>query len=251
MKAGETPFFEATNVHKRLGEQQVLAGATLAIMPGETLVLLGRSGEGKSVFLKHLLGLLHPDEGSIKIDGEDITQLSERELGTARRKVGVLFQNGALFDSFSVGRNVAFPLVEQGVKDFDELLARVREALEDVEMLDHIDKMPVHLSGGQRKRVALARALIAKPRSLLYDEPTAGLDPIATANIDRLIKGFQTRSQVTSFVITHDLKSVERISDRVAFLREGKIHFLGTFPEMCASDDRALKDFLEGNPDEA
>jgi phospholipid/cholesterol/gamma-HCH transport system ATP-binding protein len=164
--------------------------------------------------------------------------------------LGLLFQNGALFDSFNVEENVAFPLVEKGVRDAAELRQRVRAALESVGMADHLNKMPIHLSGGQRKRVALARAIITQPRCLLYDEPTAGLDPIGTANIDRLIRGFQERFQVTSLVITHDLMTVERIADRVAFLRAGRMHFLGTPREFFASTDPVLRQFLDGRPDE-
>ena len=250
MSDAPTHFLEATGVTKRLGLHMVLREASLAIRRGETLVLLGRSGEGKSVFLKNLAGLMEPDAGSIKIDGEEIVGLDERLLGPTRRKFGILFQSGALFDSFNVEENVAFPLVEAGMKDLAAIRERVREALEAVGMTGHLGKTPIQLSGGQRKRVALARAIVAQPPCLLYDEPTAGLDPIATSNIDRLIRGFQEKFKVTSFVITHDLKSVERIADRVAFLREGGIHFLGTTAELFATDDPILRHFLEGTADE-
>jgi phospholipid/cholesterol/gamma-HCH transport system ATP-binding protein len=244
------PFFEATGLVKRLGNQRVLDGASLAIRRGETLVLLGRSGEGKSVFLKHLAGLMEPDAGSIKVEGAEIVGLDERHLGPTRRKFGILFQGGALFDSFDVAENVAFPLVEAGLRDRAAIRERVREALDSVGMAGHLSKMPIQLSGGQRKRVALARAIIANPPCLLYDEPTAGLDPIATSNIDRLIRGFQNRFHVTSFVITHDLKSVERIADRVAFLRRGKVEFLGTPRELFASENPMIRHFVEGGADE-
>ncbi len=250
MSSSADNFFEAVEIHKRLGEQDVLRGATLRIRRGETFVLLGRSGEGKSVMLKHLVGLFRPDSGRITVDGEVITGLSERELAGIRQKIGVLFQNGALFDSFDVGRNVAFPLREAGLRDWGEIERRVREALELVGMGAHLEKMPVHLSGGQRKRVALARAVIGRPECVLYDEPTAGLDPIATANIDRLIRAIQERYEVTSLVITHDLKSVERVADRVGFLRGGRVHFVGTADEFLHSDDPVLRDFVEGRPDE-
>jgi phospholipid/cholesterol/gamma-HCH transport system ATP-binding protein len=243
-------FIEATGLVKRLGGHAVLDGASLRLLVGETLAVLGRSGEGKSVLLKHLAGLMRPDAGSVRIDGEEIVGIDERRLGPVRRKFGLLFQNGALFDSFNVEDNVAFPLIEQGLRDPVVIRQRVRTALESVGMAGHLRKMPIHLSGGQRKRVALARAIITQPSCLLYDEPTAGLDPIGTANIDRLIRGFQQRFQVTSLVITHDLKTVERIADRVAFLRAGRVHFLGTPAEFFGTDDPVLRQFLDGRPDE-
>jgi phospholipid/cholesterol/gamma-HCH transport system ATP-binding protein len=243
-------FIQATGLVKRLGGQTVLNGASLGLHPGETLTVLGRSGEGKSVLLKILAGLMTPDAGSVRIDGEEIVGIDERQLGPVRRKFGLLFQNGALFDSLNVEENVAFPLVEFGVAGVEEVKRRVRTALEAVGMSEHWRKMPVHLSGGQRKRVALARAIITQPRCLLYDEPTAGLDPIGTANIDRLIRDFQERFQVTSLVITHDLKTVERIATRVAFLRGGRIHFLGTPKEFFGSNDTVLRQFLDGRPDD-
>ncbi len=252
MSTTELPpaFIEATGLVKRLGGHRVLAGTSLRLHVGETLTVLGRSGEGKSVLLKHLAGLMSPDEGSVRIDGEEIVGVNERRLGPVRRKFGLLFQNGALFDSLNVEDNVAFPLVEQGLREPAELRRRVRAALESVGMAEHLPKMPIHLSGGQRKRVALARAIITRPRCLLYDEPTAGLDPIGTANIDRLIRDFQQRYQVTSLVITHDLNTVQRISDRVAFLSAGKVHFLGTPAEFFATADPVLRQFLDGRPDE-
>lgn len=243
-------FIEAQGLVKRLGGHTVLDGASLRLEVGETLAVLGRSGEGKSVLLKHLAGLMMPDAGSVRIDGEEIVGIDERRLGPVRRKFGLLFQNGALFDSLNVQENVAFPLVEAGVRDADERRHRVHAALEAVGMAEHLLKMPIHLSGGQRKRVALARAIITRPNCLLYDEPTAGLDPIGTANIDRLIRNFQQRFNVTSLVITHDLKTVERIADRVAFLRHGRIHFLGSPSDFFAANDPALRQFLDGRPDD-
>lgn len=244
------PFLEITGITKRLGHQYVLRGLDLTVRNGETLVILGRSGEGKSVLLKHVAGLMAPDAGSIKIEGEEIVGIPERRLGPMRRKLGVLFQSGALFDSLDVEENVAFPLIEQGGYDFATLRAKAREALAAVGMEEHATKMPVQLSGGQRKRVALARAIVTRPRCLLYDEPTAGLDPIATANIDQLIRDFQRRFHVTSLVITHELKSVNRIADRVAFLSQGQIRFLGTPDELWASSDPILQQFLAGEPEE-
>jgi phospholipid/cholesterol/gamma-HCH transport system ATP-binding protein len=243
-------FIEATGLIKHLGGHLVLNGASLRLLEGETLAVLGRSGDGKSVLLKHLAGLMTPESGSVRIDGDEIVGVDERRLGPVRRKFGLLFQNGALFDSFNVEENVAFPLLEQGLRDSGEIRRRVRVSLEAVGMVDHLRKMPIHLSGGQRKRVALARAIIAQPHCLLYDEPTAGLDPIATANIDRLIRDFQRRFRVTSLVITHDLQSVRRIADRIAFLCAGRIHFIGSPDAFFATEDPMMRQFLDGRADE-
>ena len=243
-------FIEATGLIKHLGGHLVLNGASLRLLEGETLAVLGRSGDGKSVLLKHLAGLMMPESGSVRIDGDEIVGVDERRLGPVRRKFGLLFQNGALFHSFNVEENVAFPLLEQGLRDSVESRRRVRASLEAVGMVDHLMKMPIHLSGGQRKRVALARAIIAQPHCLLYDEPTAGLDPIATANIDRLIRDFQRRFRVTSLVITHDLQSVRRIADRIAFLCAGRIHFIGSPDAFFATQDPMMRQFLDGRADE-
>jgi phospholipid/cholesterol/gamma-HCH transport system ATP-binding protein len=193
-----------------------------------------------------MIGLMQPDSGIVKVDGEDISRLSERRLAEARRKIGVLFQNGALFDSMSVAENVAFPLRERGERDGRAIAAKVREVLDAVAMGDHLDKLPMSLSGGQRKRVALARAVIARPRCILYDEPTSGLDPIASDSIAHLLLAFQKRFGVTSVVITHDLRLVDAVADRVALLYEGRIHFLGTPEELHRSTDEVVQDFVEG-----
>ncbi len=239
-------FIEVAGLSKSLGGHDVLAGMDLSIRRGETLVIIGRSGEGKSVFIKHLIGLMVPDAGSIKVDGQEIVGLKERELAAARKKVGILFQNGALFDSLTVAENVAFPLMEEGEKKADVIETRVTAALASVGMDAHLAKMPVHLSGGQRKRVALARAIVTHPQCILYDEPTAGLDPIATDSIDLLIKSIQAKYNVTSVVITHDMKSVHQIADRIVFLRQGRVYFLGTSDELKASTDPLIQDFIHG-----
>lgn len=244
------PFIALRGVEKSLGTppQPILRGVDLDIRAGETLCLIGPSGEGKSVLLKHMIGLLQPDAGSVVVDGIDITAMRERQLIPVRRKIGILFQNGALFDSMTVAENVAFPLAEQGVRDRAEIGARVEEALEVVGLAGHRGKMPIDLSGGMRKRAALARAIISRPRCLLYDEPTAGLDPIATAAIDDLILCLQERYGVTSVVITHHLKSVEAIADRAAFLWKGKVYFAGTPQDLHGSPDPLLRAFIEGRP---
>jgi phospholipid/cholesterol/gamma-HCH transport system ATP-binding protein len=241
-------FFEVSALYKSIGEQKILQGVDLKIRKGETLVVIGRSGEGKSVFLKHLIGLMNPDSGSILVEGQEIVGLKERQLRDTRRKVGILFQDGALFDSMTVAENVAFPLTELGIKDRDVLLERVGQALDKVELAEHMAKMPINISGGMRKRVALARAIIAEPQCILYDEPTAGLDPVVSESIDRLIRRMQKDLCVTSLVVTHDMNSVFRIADRVAYLREGKIYFLGTPKELRESKDPYVSSFVEGRP---
>jgi phospholipid/cholesterol/gamma-HCH transport system ATP-binding protein len=246
MPAAEEPFIQVHNLHKTLGSQHVLQGVDLDVVRGEILTIVGQSGVGKSVLLKHLIGLMQPDAGTVKIDGQEISRLSERGLAEARSKIGVLFQNGALFDSMSVEQNVAFPLRESGERNVGVITEKVREVLDAVAMGDHLDKLPMSLSGGQRKRVALARAVIARPRCILYDEPTSGLDPIASDSIAHLMLAFQTRFGVTSVVITHDMKLVDAIADRVALLYEGRIHFLGTSEELHGSNDEVVQDFVEG-----
>jgi len=238
------------DLHKTLGRQHVLRGVDLTVNPGETMVIIGRSGGGKSVLLKHLIGLLRPTSGEILIGGQNIVGLGERQLGPIRKKVGILFQNGALFDSMNVGRNVAFPLLESGIRNMKEIQRKVTEALEVVDLAGQEDKMPVNLSGGMRKRVALARAIISEPSCILYDEPTAGLDPIVSDSINRLIRRLQRRLGVTSIVVTHDMNSVFHIADRVAYLLEGRIYFLGSVDELRQSTDSQVRDFVEGRSGE-
>lgn len=240
------PVMVLRDVHKTIGSQEILRGIDLEIMRGETMVVVGRSGEGKSVLLKHLIGLMEPDRGSICLDGEEIVGVKERKLGPIRQKVGVLFQDGALFDSMNVAENVAFPLMEQGIRKRDVLLSKVRKALELVDLHEHMEKMPINISGGMRKRVALARAIITKPEMILYDEPTSGLDPVVSDSIDHLIRRLQKRLGVTSVVVTHDMKSVYHIADRVAYLRKGAIFFLGTPGELRSSEDPVIQDFIHG-----
>jgi phospholipid/cholesterol/gamma-HCH transport system ATP-binding protein len=236
---------------KTLGTQQVLRGVDLEIEKGQTCVILGRSGSGKSVLLKHLIGLLQPTSGEVWVEGEEITQLPERKLGGIRKKVGMLFQSGALFDSMNVEQNLAFPLREAGVKSEKEIHERVAEALEMVDLAGEQKKMPEKLSGGMRKRVGLARTIVGRPACILYDEPTTGLDPIATDSINHLIRRLQKRLAVTSVVVTHDMKTAFHTADQIAYLHEGRMHFYGTVAELRASVDPVITDFIEGRSGES
>lgn len=238
------------NLHKTLGTQKVLCGVNLEIAKGETCVILGRSGSGKSVLLKHLIGLFQPNEGQVLVDDEDITQLTERQLDTVRKKVGILFQSGALFDSMNVEENIAFPLRERGLRDKKAISDRVAEALEMVDLAGEQKKMPEKLSGGMRKRVGLARTIVSRPEYVLYDEPTTGLDPIATDSINHLIRRLQKRLEVTSVVVTHDMKTAFHTADHVAFLHSGEIYFNGAVEELRTSEDPILQDFILGRSSE-
>jgi phospholipid/cholesterol/gamma-HCH transport system ATP-binding protein len=231
---------------KSIGPQQILRGVDLDVAKGETLVIIGRSGGGKSVLLKHLVGLMQPDAGEIWIDGENIIGLSERKLAAIRKKVGILFQSGALFDSMTVEENIAFPLREAGERDPKVIREKVREILDVIELEGHEDKMPVNLSGGMKKRVGLARSIIRQPSCVLYDEPTAGLDPVVSDSINQLIRRLQERYHVTSIVVTHDMKSAFHIGDHIAYLHQGQIYFYGTPAELERQDDRLIQDFLLG-----
>jgi phospholipid/cholesterol/gamma-HCH transport system ATP-binding protein len=237
---------EVKDLHKSFGTQPVLRGLTLNVRRGETLVIIGRSGGGKSVLLKHVLGLVAADSGSIRIDGEELCGLPERKLSRIRRKIGMLFQEGALFDSFNVAENVAFPLFEQGMKNRQEVFERVRAALHDVDLEAHMAKFPSNLSGGMRKRVALARAIVSRPDIILYDEPQSGLDPVITDSINLLIRRLQEKYHVTSIVVTHDMKSAYQIGDRIAYYRDGNVYFLGTPDALKANPDPIIQDFIQG-----
>jgi phospholipid/cholesterol/gamma-HCH transport system ATP-binding protein len=240
------PIIEVRDLHQRFGDNHVLRGLTTHVNKGETLVLLGGSGGGKSVLVKHFIGLLSPYSGQVIINGEDISEMNERQLGKVRRAMGMMFQSGALFDFMSVGQNIAFPLRERGVKDENEIQKRVLECLDIVKLPGQESKMPAELSGGMRKRVALARAIVDRPECVLYDEPHAGLDPITGDSIDHLIKDLQNDHGMTNVIITHEMRSVFRIADRVIFLKEGQIYWEGTPQEMKDSGDQELLDFIEG-----
>jgi ABC-type transport system involved in resistance to organic solvents, ATPase component len=234
------------NLRKRLGTQEVLRGVDLRVNRGETLVIIGRSGVGKSVLLKNIIGLMRPDAGEIWIDDQNIIGMSERQLGGVREKVGILFQSGALFDSMTVEDNIAFPLLEAGMRDVEAIRGRVNEVLEVVELEGENAKMPESLSGGMRKRVGLARAIIRRPSCVLYDEPTSGLDPVVSDSINRLIRRLQHRFGMTSIVVTHDMKSAVHVGDHIAYLHEGRIYFYGTPAELERCDDIIIQDFLQG-----
>jgi phospholipid/cholesterol/gamma-HCH transport system ATP-binding protein len=223
-----------------------LRGIDLEVRRGETAVIIGRSGGGKSVLLKHLIGLMLPDAGEIWIEGENIVGLGERKLAAIRRKVGILFQGAALFDSMTVEENIAFPLWEAGERDPEVVRAAVHEMLEVVELEGQAEKMPVNLSGGMKKRVGLARAIVRRPSCILYDEPTSGLDPVVSDSINHLIRRLQQRYQVTSIVVTHDMKSAFHIGDQIAYLHEGRIYIRGTPAELQQSPDPLVQDFLLG-----
>src|SRR5256714_10544910 len=234
------------SVQKKIGQQEILRGVDLKINSGETLAIIGRSGGGKSVLLKHMVGLMEPDSGEIWIHGQNIIGMNERQLGAIRKKVGILFQGGALFDSMTVQDNIAFPLREAGERDWKVLHSKVAEMLEVMEMDGEEAKMPESLSGGMKKRVGLARAIIRRPSCVLYDEPTAGLDPVVSDSINRLIRRLQKRFGVTSIVVTHDMKSAFHIADHIAYLHEGRIYFYGTPQELEVSDDPLIEDFMLG-----
>jgi phospholipid/cholesterol/gamma-HCH transport system ATP-binding protein len=234
------------DLHKQLGTKQVLKGVDLEIDTGETVVVMGRSGGGKSVLLKHIIGLMTPDRGSIEIDGEEIVGLKEKELGEIRRRFGMLFQGAALFDSLTVGHNVGLPLREHLRWRGEPIRERVRERLEWVGLKDIENMKPASLSGGMRKRVGLARAIVMDPRFILYDEPTTGLDPIMADVIDQLVRSLQKRMGVTSVVVTHDMKSAFMVADRVAMLHEGRIVFTGTPDETRNTKDPLVRQFVEG-----
>jgi phospholipid/cholesterol/gamma-HCH transport system ATP-binding protein len=234
------------NLTKDLGTQSVLRGIDLDVKRGQTCVVLGRSGGGKSVLLKHLIGLLKPTSGEVWVDGEEISRLPERKLGAVRKKVGILFQSGALFDSMTVEDNIAFPLREAGLKSPTEIRDRVAEALDMVDLAGEQKKMPENLSGGMRKRVGLARTVVSRPACLLYDEPTTGLDPVASDSINHLIRRLQKRLAVTSVVVTHDMRTAFHTADQIAYLHGGRIYFDGTADELRSAPDEVIQDFIEG-----
>ncbi len=233
------------DLHKSFGDNHVLQGVNLTIPKGETFVIIGRSGCGKSVLLKHIVGLMLPDKGFVEVEGERIDRLSKKELYEIRKNFGFLFQGAALFDSMTVEENIALPLVEN---DFNltesELKKKVAEKLELVGLPGVEQLKPAELSGGMKKRVALARALITEPEYILYDEPTTGLDPIMSDSIDQLIKKLAEELNVTSIVVTHDMFSVKNVADKIAMMNEGKIYFVGTPEELTTAENKVIKEFI-------
>jgi phospholipid/cholesterol/gamma-HCH transport system ATP-binding protein len=239
-------MIEIKNLYKSFGTKEVLKGIDLNIVPGETIVIIGRSGCGKSVLIKHIVGLLQPDKGFVKVEGKVVEELNEKELYLLRKKFGFLFQGSALFDSMTVGENVGLPLVESA-NGFSagEIEKIVREKLSLVGLHDVQNLKPAELSGGMKKRVALARALITNPDYILYDEPTTGLDPIMSDSIDNLIKELSEKLNVTSIVVTHDMYSVKNVANKVAMMHNGIIYFTGAPDELLKSKDKVIIDFIK------
>ena len=231
----------------KLGKKQVLNGVDLDIATGKTVVVMGRSGTGKSVLFKNIIGLMHPDSGSIEVDGEEVVGLPEKKLNEVRKRFGVLFQSGALFDSMTVGENVGLPLREHTKLSNAEIAKRVTERLEWVGLQGVEAMKPASLSGGMRKRVGLARAIAMDPAYILYDEPTTGLDPIMSDVINRLIRSLQQRIGVTSIVVTHDMNSAYHVGDELAMLHEGRVVFTGTPDEARSTSDPMVHQFIEGS----
>jgi phospholipid/cholesterol/gamma-HCH transport system ATP-binding protein len=239
-------LYEVRGLTKSYGGRNVLDGVDFDIRRGECLVILGRSGSGKSVALRQLNGLEKADAGSVVFDGVELTTLEERELFPLRRRIAMLFQSGALFDSMNVFDNIAFPLREHTALSPQEIADKVRERLDMVRLKDVEKKMPSDLSGGMRKRVALARSLALEPEVVLFDEPTTGLDPVTSATIGKLINSIQEGLGVTSVVVTHDIPLARLVGDRIAFLSEGKFRFIGDWGEADREADPELADFLAG-----
>ena len=239
-------FIRFVDLHKAFGAHQVLRGVNLVVHRGETVVVLGGSGSGKSVLLRHAIGLHRPDAGEVWVDGEQIRDYDEEQLIETRKKVGMLFQAGALFDSMTVEDNVAYALREHTDWDEARIHARVSEVLGLVELEEVEPLMPSDLSGGMRKRVALARAIALAPAAILYDEPTTGLDPITSNTINELIRSLQRRLGVSAIVVTHDIRSAFIVGDRIAFLHEGRMRFDGTVEEARNTSEPLLRAFLQG-----
>ena len=242
-------MIEVRNLSKSFGDNCILDHINFQIKKGESLVIIGRSGGGKSVLLKHLIGLLQPDEGEVLIDGENIVDMDERQLLRVRHKFGMVFQQAALFDSMTVAENVGFALQRERQLPEDQIGQKVAEMLEMVDLPGTEEKKPAELSGGMRKRVGLARAIIYEPEIVLYDEPTTGLDPIVSDSIDKLIERVRDRLDVTSVVVTHDMRSARRLGQRILMLHDRKIHASGTAEEIFNSKDPIVRQFIDGVSD--
>lgn len=240
---GET-IVEFDNVYKAYARREILAGVSLKIRRGEVLCVLGPSGTGKSVTIRHVNGLEKPDKGDIRVFGQSIINLSEEELSPIRRRVAMLFQGGALFDSMNVEQNVAFPLREHTKKSDSEIAHLVAEKLTMVGLPGTQKKMPSELSGGMRKRAALARSIVLEPEIIMYDEPTTGLDPVTSEKIAQLIAELNSRLQITSIAVTHDIVAARTIADRVAFLHQGRFQFVGTFDEAAKGGHPVLQEYF-------
>ncbi|HEX8563401.1 MAG TPA: ATP-binding cassette domain-containing protein [Flavobacterium sp.] len=239
---------EVRDLRKQFGGLEVLKGLTLDLKKQENLVVLGKSGTGKSVLIKCIVRLLDPDSGSIKVFGQDVTSLDRKELAEIRKKIGFLFQSAALYDSMTVRQNLEFPLrrIKKGMKQ-SEIDAKVMEVLENVSLPEAIDKMPSELSGGQRKRIGLARTIIVDPEIMLYDEPTTGLDPVTSNEISELINDIQKRYKTSSIIITHDIECAKTVGDRFIMLKEGEVYKDGSLAEFEADTDPFVSAFFSQN----
>ncbi len=242
-------MIEVRDLKKSYGSNLVLDGVSFGIEKGESVVIIGRSGGGKSVLLKHLIGLLRPESGQVLIAGEDISRMNERELIRVRQRFGMLFQGAALFDSMTVAENVAFAFRRKGSLTPAAVALKVVEALEMVDLPGTENKKPSELSGGMKKRVGLARAIVYQPEIVLYDEPTTGLDPIVSDSIDQLILRVRDRLRVTTVVVTHDMRSARRLGQRILMLHNKKIYATGTPDEIFTSADPVVKQFIDGVSD--
>ena len=239
-------MIEAQNISKSFGNNTVLHDVSFKVAEGESLAIIGRSGTGKSVLLKHLIGLLMPDDGTVRVRGVEINNMPERELLAVRRQFGMLFQGAALFDSMDVAENIAFPLRRAGETDEAEIQQRVSEMLRLVEMPGVETKLLSELSGGMRKRVGLARAIVHRPAIILYDERATGLDPVVSDSIDQLILRVRDQFNITSIIITHDMRSARRIGQRIIYLRDGQVHLDATAEEVFNSEDLLVSQFVNG-----
>jgi phospholipid/cholesterol/gamma-HCH transport system ATP-binding protein len=236
------------HVAKRFGDKRVLTDFTLDVEDGQTMVIIGYSGTGKSVAIKHIVGLLAPDAGEVWVDGLEVPKLPRRDLYQLRAKIGYVFQFAALFDSLTIGENVAMGLRKQGELTASEIAVRVEEALDLVDLPNVAERFPAELSGGMRKRVGIARAIALRPKYILYDEPTTGLDPVTSAVIDQLMVRMRKKLGVTSVVITHDMRSAYTVGTRIAMLYEGSVRAEGTVDEIRHSTDPVIRQFIEGRP---
>ncbi len=242
-------MIEFGDLHKAFGDKPVLNGLSLTVGDGETLVIIGYSGTGKSVALKHIVGLLHPDAGDVIVDGRAVSTLDRDGLTALRQGIGYVFQFAALFDSMTVAENLALGLRRRRDLSDEEIEDRVREALALVDLTGTEEQLPAELSGGMRKRVGIARAIALRPRYILYDEPTTGLDPVTAAVIDRLMVRTREHLNVTGVVVTHDMRSAYTVGDRIAMLYEGRIRQVGTVAEIQETEDPVVRQFIEGRPE--
>ena len=242
------PYVEFQHVYKSFDDLPVLEDVSFDVQRGETVVILGRSGVGKSVTLKHILGFLYPDSGRVFVDGQEVSQMTEAELAEIRRRVTMVFQSGALFDSLTVGENVAFPLRERAERgltmDEDQILARVAELLDRVELGDASGFMPSDMSTGMKRAVAIARALAAEPDAILYDEPTTMVDPLMAQTIGDLILKLKHQTGLTSIVVTHDMRLARKLADRLVFLMDGRVVFFGPASELDSAPEQVIQEFI-------